>query len=515
MDILEHERGKIFKLPLPAGRALPKRLSAAVAGAVENVLSLGRLDSVYRDIGAKDETMGFIDESLQKLKIRYDVSGDDLAAVPATGPLVVVANHPFGGIEGLMLGALLLRVRPDVKIMANYLLGRIPELRDLLLCVDPFGTRAATMRNARSLKEALRWLQGGHALAVFPAGSVSHLHVRERKVIDPEWNATIARLVHKARAHVVPVFFDGANSLFFQLAGMVHPKLRTVLLPHELLNKADKTIKIRIGSAVPFRKMETLDDKKLMGYLRMRTYALKHRCLEAAGGTAMNADRLSVVRRAVSGAADPGMIRREVDSLPSRQLLLESDGFAVFYAKAHQIPNLLFEIGRLREVTFRKVGEGTGRPVDLARFDLYYTHLFVWSTRTLEVVGAYRFRAGRSDPRAVRQKGPLHEYPVRFQPGLPAARLPGHRTRKVVRPGGVPAVILPAAPSLEGHRPLRRPQPRIHDLIRPGYHQRRLFRPVQAVDRLLYDRQPLRAGPCPAHKPEKTAEEPVAQAARS
>jgi putative hemolysin len=387
---LERERGKIFKLPLPASRALPKRLSAAVAGAVENVLSLGRLDSVYRDIGAKDETKGFIDESLQKLKIHYDVSENDLAAVPATGPLVVVANHPFGGMEGLILGALLLRVRPDVKIMANYLLGRIPELRDLLLCVDPFGTRAATMRNARPLKEALKWLQGGHALAVFPAGSVSHLHVRERKVIDPEWNTTIARLVHKAQAYALPVFFDGANSLFFQLAGMIHPKLRTALLPHELLNKGKKSIRIRIGSVIPFRKMETLDDEKLTGYLRMRTYALKHRCLEAARGTAMNADRLSVLRPVVSGAAEPAMICREVDSLPSRQLLLESEGFAVFYAKAHQIPNLLFEIGRLREVTFRKVGEGTGRPVDLGRFDLYYTHLFVWSTKTREIVGAYR-----------------------------------------------------------------------------------------------------------------------------
>jgi len=390
LDILEYDREKIFKLPVPARRGLPKRLSAAVAGAVENVLSLGKLDSVYRDIGAKGEMRGFIDESLQKLKIRYDVRADDLSAVPATGPLVVVANHPFGGIEGLILGDLLLRVRPDVKIMANYLLGRIPELRDLLLCVDPFGSRAATMRNARSLKEALKWLQGGHALAVFPAGSVSHLHFRERRVIDPEWNATIARLVRKAQTYALPVFFDGANSFFFQLAGMIHPKLRTALLPHELLNKGKKTIRIRIGSAIPFRKMETLDDRKLMGYLRMRTYALKHRCLEAAGGTAMNADRLSLLRPVVSGATEPGMIHREVDSLPSRQLLLESEGFSVFYAKAHQIPNLLFEIGRLREVTFRKVGEGTGRPVDLGRFDLYYTHLFVWNSKTREVVGAYR-----------------------------------------------------------------------------------------------------------------------------
>jgi putative hemolysin len=364
-----------------------------VAGAVENLLLLTRLDAVYRHIAKKGEVRGFVDETLEKLEVRYDMGDADLSGAPRTGPLLVVANHPFGGIEGLILASLLLRARSDVKVMANHLLGRIPELQELLICVDPFGTRAATAKNTRPLREALRWLKEGHVLAVFPAGSVSHLHLRERRVIDPTWNAGIARIAQRSQAHVLPVFFGGANSLLFQVAGMVHPRLRTALLPHELLNKGKKTIRVRIGNTIPFKKLETFDgDEKLIGYLRMRTYALKHRCQGAAArGTTMDMERVSFIKRQViSQTVESDAICVEVGNLPSGQLLLESDGFAVYHAKAHQIPNLLFEIGRLREITFRQAGEGTGKVIDLSRFDLYYTHLFVWSTRRRELVGAYR-----------------------------------------------------------------------------------------------------------------------------
>ncbi len=384
---------KIFKLPLPPNDLLPKRLSVAATGAVENILLLRRLDRIYGQIGSKGEVKSFIDETLERLKIRYDVSEADLASVPDTGPLVVVANHPFGGIEGLILISLLSRVRPDVKIMANYLLGRIPELRDVLLPVDPFGSRDAVMKNTGALREAFRWLKEGHLLAVFPAGSVSHINLRQRRIVDPEWNAGIARIARRSHARVVPVFFGGANSLFFQIAGMIHPKLRTALLPRELLNKGKRVISVRIGNVIPCRKIEAFDsDKKLIGYLRMRTYVLKHRCREAANrGEGMAGENLTLISpQGVPRGTDAGSIYREVENLPSRQLLTEADGFAVCYAKANQIPNLLFEIGRLREVTFRKAGEGTGREIDLSRFDLYYTHLFVWNRRKKEVVGAYR-----------------------------------------------------------------------------------------------------------------------------
>ena len=162
--------------------------------------------------------------------------------------------------------------------MANYLLGRIPEIRDFLLCVDPFEAKGSRMRNLKPLKEGIAWLKGGHVLAVFPAGAVSHLDMQKREITDPAWHRSIARMALNARAPVLPVFFEGTNSLIFQVAGMIHPKLRTALLPHELLNKGKKTIRVRMGNLIPFEKMGAFDtDEKLVTYLRMRTYALRHR----------------------------------------------------------------------------------------------------------------------------------------------------------------------------------------------------------------------------------------------
>jgi putative hemolysin len=306
----------------------------------------------------------------------------------------VVANHPFGGLEGLILGSLLLGVRQDIRIMANYFLGRIPQLKGILFCVDPFETNSATRRNQRPLRDSISWLKAGHVLALFPAGEVSSINLQQGQVIDPEWHTTTARIVCKTGAPVLPVFFEGANSILFQAAGLVHPGLRTALLPHELLNKQHKTIGVRIGGLIPFHKMERLDrDNELTNYLRMRTYALKHREITKPTNKGASMDLrkdLDVPFRLLEQKPRQGLLEEEVRRLPCDQILIDTSDYTVFHARAHQIPNLLYEIGRLREITFRKSGEGTGKSVDLDRFDLYYTHLFVWNTKQQEVVGAYR-----------------------------------------------------------------------------------------------------------------------------
>jgi len=368
-------------------------LAQLMRNAIERVLMLKRLNSVYRRIHKEQHTLGFIDETLETLRVFYEVSEADLASVPRSGPLLVVANHPFGGVEGLILGSILLGLRPDTRIMANYLLGRIPELREMLLCVDPFGAKGAPARNLKPLRDGLRWLKDGHCLAAFPAGSVSHLDLRLRKVVDPEWHHAIARIVQRSGSNVLPVFFQGSNGVLFQLAGMMHPKLRTALLPHELLNKGKKTIRVRIGNVIPFERLDRIEnDEKVISYLRVRTYALKYRCPRAEGRGPIMFPKTTGRRtlRPVESRPDRGVLAGEVEGLPREQLLLESEGYEVFFARSDQIPRLLREIGRLREVCFRQVGEGTGKSLDLDRFDRYYTHLFLWNREQKEVVGAYR-----------------------------------------------------------------------------------------------------------------------------
>ena len=152
------------------------------------------------------------------LGVTYEISANDLARTPSEGPLVVVANHPFGAIEGLILASILLKTRGDTKVMANYLLSGlvgVRELNELMIYVDPFERRGSTAHNLKPLREAIEWVRGGRALGIFPAGEVSHMHLSSMSVIDRKWNQSVARIVRKTRANVLPVYFEGHNSPLF------------------------------------------------------------------------------------------------------------------------------------------------------------------------------------------------------------------------------------------------------------------------------------------------------------
>ena len=384
---------RIFTLDIKPPAAAGARMFSRLSGFLERLLLLHRLNDLYAEIDRREETGDFAERALSALKIAYCLEEEDRARIPAHGPLVVVANHPFGGVEGLTLASVLLTVRQDVRIMANYLLERIPEMRRLIIPVDPFGGSRSVRRNLKPLREALAWIRGGGALAVFPAGEVSHLYLAKQQVVDPAWSDMAARIIRKAGAPVLPVFFHGRNSALFQVAGLVHPRLRTALLPHELLNKTSREVRLNIGNQVPAeRVMDFEDDSQLTAYLRTRTYALRCRRPAGKGREDMmrsSGKRASQSERVVDGPKTK-VIQGEIDLLPASQVLWETDRYSVMYAKAQQMPNLLYEIGRLRELTFRGAGEGTGRSVDLDRFDLYYVHLFLWDKEKSELIGAYR-----------------------------------------------------------------------------------------------------------------------------
>jgi len=321
---------------------------------------------------------------LESLDIRFAVEAGDLARVPAQGPVIVVANHPRGIAEGLILTVLLDRVRADAKILANSLLSSIPEMSERTILVNPFETRAARDENRAPLRSALGWLSHGGLLAMFPAGEVAHMDWTEHAVTDPVWKTTAARLALRSRCPVVPVFFEGFNSVGFQLAGMVHPGLRTAGLLREFQKMSGTTLRVRIGSPIPHCALAAYPDAtQATAYLRSRTFFLANR---AAPPAQARAAKTPVSGRAKAECA----IAAEVEALSPECELASAGDFGVYLAQAPAIPHLLAEIGRCRELAFRMVGEGTGAESDLDSFDAYYQHLFLWSKADRRLAGAYR-----------------------------------------------------------------------------------------------------------------------------
>ncbi len=329
---------------------------------------------------------------LDELRIGYTCDPEDRARVPRSGPLVIVANHPFGLVEAPVLWAALSSVRNDIRFLANSFLAAVPALREVTVPVNPFGGPEAVRGNCRSLLAAVDWLREGHVLAVFPAGEVASFRWPRLNIDDPEWNHRVAHIIRLSGAGVLPVFFHGTNSPVFHLAGLIHPRLRTILLPHELLNKRGTTIRVVIGSLIRADRLAKKPEAdRVTGYLRVRTMLLGAR--GKGWGSRRGTRLLHPVKRRVPVAAgeDPRLLREEVERLPAAQRIAASGPFAVYAAGSAQIPHLLREIGRLRELTFRAVGEGTGKAVDLDAFDRHYQHLVLWNEEKLEVVGGYRF----------------------------------------------------------------------------------------------------------------------------
>ncbi len=334
---------------------------------------------------------------LAEMKVKLEVQPADLERIPVKGPLVAVANHPFGVLDGAALAVLLSRVRPDVKILTNSLLEGISQLHSHCIFVDPFHTPSSVDKNVKPLKEAMEWVRGGGALAVFPAGEVSAWNVRQGQVTDPAWSTLAARLVRKTRASALPVFFCGRNSGRFQLLGLINPRLRTLFLLGEFLQQREKSVQIRIGKAIPLELIASLDnDVEATEYLRLRTYLLSYRGKKPISiPTKVRAALPRKPQEPIAAEVPSQFVIADIAALPAERLLVENGEFAVYAARASELPHALDELGRLREITFRAAGEGTGRSADIDQFDGYYWHLLLWNKEKQELAGAYR--AGETD----------------------------------------------------------------------------------------------------------------------
>ncbi len=404
---------------------IKRALYRLVRDPLESFLEVDAFNSLYVDAHKDTGEGNFFIRVLRSLKVSYEVSEEDLTRIPRAGPLLIVANHPYGGVDGMVMAALLSSVRTDLRFISNYLLLRVPELRPWIFPVDPFARPGSARQNVKGMKDAIRHLRGGGCISTFPSGTVSHLQLKQRQITDPPWNTHAARLARAAEATVLPVYFEGKNSALFQFLGLVHPLLRTAMLPREMMRKRSEAIRLRIGNPIPFKRLDDFPtDEAMTEFLRLNTYLLRDR----AGSVPRRrfpvplklpmAGKPKRTLAPIAQAVPSEDLVRDFATLPSSQILVDHAPYVVAWAYAEQIPFIFLEIARLREVTFREVHEGTGQPRDLDGFDSYYRHLFMWDREARAIVGAYRFVLSDEVLRDLGPKGFYSSTLFKYKPGF-------------------------------------------------------------------------------------------------
>ncbi|MEZ4775551.1 MAG: lysophospholipid acyltransferase family protein [Bacteroidia bacterium] len=366
----------ISKTSFIKATGLDKLKLEPVAGPMMKMIRLDEINRIYSAL-QQYEGREFLDQLVQLLGIKLEVVGKGLDKIPKEGPFITVSNHPFGMLDAILLLQVISARRPDYKVMADFLIQQIDRMQEYAVT---------------DVKNVWQHLHEGHPIGIFPAGEVSTYRFDERRIADREWQKAVVKLIQKAKVPVVPVYFQGTNSPLFHLMGLVHPSLRTVAGPAEFIRKKDSTVKMNIGKPILPKELGQIDDVQRFGrYLRARTYSLKP---GIDVKPFFESQPIPPSFQPIAEEIAPDLIQTEICQLRETHLLFTQNDMEVFCCQSDQIPHLLRELGRLREYTFRMVGEGTGKPLDIDEYDLYYRHLFVWDRKNEKIVGAYRLGMG-------------------------------------------------------------------------------------------------------------------------
>jgi putative hemolysin len=358
------------------------------------VLKISRLNAIY-DKNKHLKDLEFLNAILDQLEIRFEIPEEDLKRLPKDGAYITISNHPLGGVDGILLLKLMLEREPNFKIIANFLLHRIEPLKPYIMPVNPFENHKDAKSSVVGIKETLRHLSDGKPLGMFPAGEVS-TYKDGQLVVDKEWEEGAIKVIRKAQVPVVPIYFHAKNSRLFYMLSKIDDTMRTAKLPSELFSQKDRIIKVRIGKPISVSEQnEHSTIEEYSEFLRKKTYMLANPYEKE--NKLLSTPNLKIPKspKKIATAASNDKMILEVESLRKQDCrLLQSKNYEVFFTKADKIPNILHEIGRLREITFREVGEGTNESTDLDPYDNYYYHMFLWDDDTKQIAGAYRMGLG-------------------------------------------------------------------------------------------------------------------------
>ena len=358
------------------------------------ILKISTLNDIY-DRNKHLSEVEFLNAILDEFQIKFEIPEEDFKRLPKDGAYITISNHPLGGIDGILLLKLMLEKEPNFKIIANFLLHRIDPMKPYIMPVNPFETRKDAKSSVVGIKETFRHLSDGKPLGMFPAGEVS-TYKDGKLVVDKAWEEGAIKVIRKAQVPVVPIYFHAKNSRLFYLLSKLNPTLRTAKLPSELLTQKNRVIKVRIGKPISVNEQnEHKTIEEYTDFLRKKTYMLANPFEKESSFLPNSSLKSHKSPKEIATPANQEQMMQEIAALRKNNArLLQSKNYEIFFTEANKIPNILHEIGRLREVTFREIGEGTNKSIDLDQYDTYYHHLFLWDDDTKKIAGAYRMGLG-------------------------------------------------------------------------------------------------------------------------
>lgn len=343
-----------------------------VYGIIKRIVKEKKINALLKD-NLDKKGIRFIEDFFEKLNFTYSISAKDMERIPSEGKFLILANHPLGALDGLALIHIVHKIRRDVKIVANDIVYQIENLKEMILPYDDSFSEEIDEKNLQGIHLALK---NENAVVLFPSPEVSRVSLSRIK--ETKWRKEVITLVQKADVPVLPVYITGKNSILFYLVSFFSKRLSMLMLPRETMKKRNKTIKIKVGNPILPSAFSSLKPKTAIALLRKHTY-----------GLAWDKKGYFKTERTIIHPVDRKELKNEIMKGPL--LGKTEDEKMIFFLDFESYPVTMREIGRLREQTFRKMGEGTGEKIDQDEYDKYYRHLVLWDDKELEIVGAYRF----------------------------------------------------------------------------------------------------------------------------
>lgn len=381
-------------------------LKNPVASAVMSITKINEVNRLYdklKDKKGKD----FFDSFVRERNLSYIAFEEDLAKIPKTGPFILVSNHPLGAIDGILMCKILSEIRPDFKVMGNFLLEKIKPMEPYVIPVNPFEGRKEIRNSASGMRETLKHLENGGCVGIFPAGEVSNKNNPYGEILDKDWEKPALKLIRMAKVPVVPMYFHAKNSTLFYQIAKIHPNLQTLMLPSEMMNDREKPIRIRIGRPISVKVMDEMESIEELGeFLKTKVYMMKSYYEKRKSlAQSINLKNLSLKFPLLK---EENIVQNIIDETPKEDILKDisklrgtdrmlftNGNYEIYFTPYDEIPSVMREIGRQRELTFRAVGEGSNLPFDLDEYDQHYHHLFLWDNSAEKLAGAYRMALGR------------------------------------------------------------------------------------------------------------------------